>query len=129
MSGCTVNQSLMSKKTRVLIQLMFSITIPQLLYLNIATFLPQYRSLNHKSIGDGMIGIILSQEYFISLTDDTRMFQFSFLVVSLIIGYSIICNEFKEEREKYIGFIQTSAGLGIMAGPIIGQMIYNEVGF
>ncbi|CDW87310.1 permeases of the major facilitator superfamily [Stylonychia lemnae] len=129
MSGCTVNQSLMSKKTRVLIQLMFSITIPQLLYLNIATFLPQYRSLNHISIGDGMIGIILSQEYFISLTDDTRMFQFSFLVVSLIIGYSIICNEFKEEREKYIGFIQTSAGLGIMAGPFIGQMIYNEVGF
>ncbi len=34
-----------------------------------------------------------------------------------------------ENNEKYYGYCESATGIGLMAGPIIGQVIYNKMGF
>ena len=37
--------------------------------------------------------------------------------------------EFSSEREKYIGFGEASAGIGIMLGPVFGSTLYQILGY
>ena len=46
-----------------------------------------------------------------------------------VASFSIITIEFPEEREKYIGWLETVCGLGLLAGPLIGQTVYWGVGY
>lgn len=43
-------------------------------------------------------------------------------------AYSIVSIEFPYNRDKYIGFCQTAVGVGLLAGPFIGQTIFNLMG-
>jgi len=47
-------------RRRILISIILTLGLTQTLYLNIPTFLPEYREKYHQSINDGEIGIILS---------------------------------------------------------------------
>lgn len=40
-------------------------------------------------------------------------------------AYSIVSIEFPNQREVYIGYCQTSVGLGLLLGPVIGTTIYR----
>jgi len=40
-------------------------------------------------------------------------------------SYSIVTIEFPNQREVYIGYCQTSVGLGLLMGPVIGTTIYK----
>jgi len=42
-------------------------------------------------------------------------------------GYSIVTIEFPKRREAYIGYCQAAVGLGLMLGPVLGQLIYTKV--
>jgi hypothetical protein len=33
------------------------------------------------------------------------------------------------ERDKYIGYEQAASGLGLMAGPVLGSLIYAGLGY
>lgn len=44
-------------------------------------------------------------------------------------AYSIVSIEFPHQRELYIGYCQTSVGLGLLLGPVIGTTIYGLVGY
>ncbi len=46
-----------------------------------------------------------------------------------VASFSILGSNFIENRDYYFGLYETAVGLGIMTGPIIGQSIYNLVGF
>lgn len=37
--------------------------------------------------------------------------------------------EFPKKRETYIGYCQAAVGLGLMLGPVLGQLIYSGVGY
>ena len=40
-------------------------------------------------------------------------------------AYSIVSIEFPHQREVYIGYCQTSVGLGLLLGPVLGTTIYR----
>ena len=48
------------QKNHLLVTLVLTLGMTQTLYLNIPTFLPQYRAKHHPKINDGEIGIILA---------------------------------------------------------------------
>ena len=37
--------------------------------------------------------------------------------------------EFQKEREKYVGYCQSVVGIGLMSGPVIGSVLYSNLGF
>ena len=39
--------------------------------------------------------------------------------------FSIIGQEFPNNRDEYLGYVEGAVGVGLMAGPVIGQLIYN----
>jgi DHA1 family solute carrier family 18 vesicular amine transporter 1/2 len=43
----------------------------------------------------------------------------------IFIGYTIVTSSFSEKREKYLGYAEASAGIGLMLGPVIGSFMYN----
>lgn len=45
-----------------------------------------------------------------------------------VAAFSIITIEFPEDKEKYIGWMQTCCGLGLLLGPVIGQGVYVMFG-
>lgn len=47
-------------KKRILVTIIMTLGITNTLYLNIPTFLPEYRSKHHPTINDGEVGIILA---------------------------------------------------------------------
>lgn len=48
------------EKKTILITLIMTLGITNTLYLNIPTFLPEYRAKHHPKINDGEVGIILA---------------------------------------------------------------------
>jgi hypothetical protein len=49
-----------TEKKRILFTLIFTLGLTNTLYLNIPTFLPEYRAKHHPKINDGEVGIILA---------------------------------------------------------------------
>jgi len=43
--------------------------------------------------------------------------------------FSIIGQEFPHSRDEYLGYVEGAVGIGLMSGPVIGQLIYNLVGY
>ncbi|CDW79392.1 permeases of the major facilitator superfamily [Stylonychia lemnae] len=43
--------------------------------------------------------------------------------------YSILTSIFPENREKYLGYGEASAGVGLMVGPVIGGLLYSYLGY
>ncbi len=41
-----------------------------------------------------------------------------------VAAFSIITIEFPDDKEKYIGWMQTCCGLGLLLGPVIGQGVF-----
>jgi MFS family permease len=52
-------------------------------------------------------------------------FANSFIGTSI---YSMTTIEFPEDREKYIGYVELSLGLGLMLGPVLGSVFMNLTG-
>lgn len=48
------------EKKRILVTIIMTLGITNTLYLNIPTFLPEFRSKHHPNINDGEVGIILA---------------------------------------------------------------------
>jgi MFS family permease len=40
-----------------------------------------------------------------------------------------VLSSYKDQREKYIGYFEVSAGLGALFGPLIGAVFYFFIGF
>lgn len=43
--------------------------------------------------------------------------------------YSIAINDFPSEKDAMIGYIEAFTGIGLVLGPIIGSVIYSNLGF
>jgi len=55
----------------------------------------------------------------------SAMIQTSCKFSTLIgLGYAVITFVFSENREKYIGMAEAVSGIGLMAGPVLGGLIY-----
>lgn len=57
------------------------------------------------------------------------LLQVLYILFIFSIAYSIISIEFPGQREKYVGLCQTAVGIGLLAGPFIGQTIYIGAGY
>ena len=43
--------------------------------------------------------------------------------------FSIVAIEFPAEKVVYFGYCESATGIGLMAGPIVGQVFYSSFGF
>lgn len=43
--------------------------------------------------------------------------------------FSVIGRVFPDDRDQYFGYIESAVGVGLMVGPVIGNSIYNLVGY
>jgi MFS family permease len=41
----------------------------------------------------------------------------------------VVTIEFPKKREEYCGYCESAVGIGLMAGPVIGSLIYGLVGY
>jgi hypothetical protein len=46
-----------------------------------------------------------------------------------IIVFSIVAIEYPEDKVVYFGYCESATGIGLMAGPIVGQVFYTQFGF
>ena len=46
-----------------------------------------------------------------------------------MIGYSVITIIFTENREKYLGYGESAAGLGCMLGPVFGSVLNSAFSY
>lgn len=147
------------------------------LYGNIATFYPPYKTLNHPTVTDTMVGIVLaSMEAGILLSSPLislllqKVGRKNFIIIGHLIMilasigfgllvyiendiaffwisiglrvcqglgdacasiaiFSIIGTDYSEDQELYFGYLESAVGVGLMIGPVIGQLIYNVAGF
>ena len=44
-------------------------------------------------------------------------------------SFAIISTHYKQEREKYIGYMENAAGLGLLLGPTAGSVLYKLGGY
>lgn len=44
-------------------------------------------------------------------------------------AYSFVTNEMSSEKDKYIGYVETSLGIGDTLGPGLGGLVYALVGY
>ena len=40
--------------------------------------------------------------------------------------YSVISISYRHEQTKYLGFLESSSGFGMLIGPIIGSVLYDD---
>jgi MFS family permease len=43
--------------------------------------------------------------------------------------FSIVAIQFPKEKVVYFGYCESATGIGLMAGPIVGQAFYSAFGF
>lgn len=46
-----------------------------------------------------------------------------------ICAYSYATNEMSHDKDKYIGYVEMSLGVGDMIGPAVGGIVYDSAGF
>ena len=44
-------------------------------------------------------------------------------------SYAIVTIVYKENQQQYLGFLESSQGLGLIVGPMIGSTLYTFIGF
>ena len=49
--------------------------------------------------------------------------------MTFVSAYSMSVNEYGDSAESIIGYTESFAGLGLMAGPSIGAVLYGLIGF
>lgn len=47
------------------------------------------------------------------------------LPLHLFTGYSVITVEFPNEAEKYLGWAEAATGIGLVAGPVLGSILFR----
>lgn len=75
----------------------------------------------------------------LSMSSDWKWFFSLSIVIRFIEGYgdtlamtaffSVICSKFPTQKTRYIGYLESSIGLGLMAGPPIASLIYGRFGY
>jgi MFS family permease len=50
-------------------------------------------------------------------------------ILNTHIVFSLIAIEFPENKIVYFGYCESATGIGLMAGPIVGQVFYSSFGF
>lgn len=83
------------------------------------------------TVGFGLLSFIKRDEdnLFFGLAIALRFFQGfgdSFVTVAAL---SIISYEFPTKREQFIGYAQSAVGIGFMAGPVLGSVIFSNLGY
>lgn len=43
--------------------------------------------------------------------------------------FSVICSKYPDQKTKYIGYLESAVGLGLMAGPPIASLVYGRFGY
>lgn len=56
------------------------------------------------------------------------MLVISIMILHLIV-FSIVAIEFPLDKVRYFGYCESATGIGLMAGPIVGQVFYSAFGF
>jgi MFS family permease len=88
---------------------------------NLFTILP--------SIGFGLLVYVESDTWFFVLSLVLRYIQgFGDAAASIAI-FSIIGSEYVDKQELYFGYFESAVGIGMMLGPVIGQLLYNALDF
>lgn len=44
-------------------------------------------------------------------------------------SFAIIASQYKDEREKMIGMMESSSGIGLLLGPFVGAILYKIGGY
>lgn len=58
-----------------------------------------------------------------------RFFQGMAQAATTCTNMSIIAAEFKNDRPKYISYINMSLGLGLALGPVLGSLVYSFLNY
>ena len=58
-----------------------------------------------------------------------RFFQGSAAATLVTTYYSIVMNDYPEQKVQYIGLVSTTVGMGLVFGPIMGSALYSVFGF
>jgi|LauGreDrversion4_2_1035121.scaffolds.fasta_scaffold1908107_2 MFS family permease len=45
------------------------------------------------------------------------------------VDYSLMTNKFSDNREKYLGYGESAAGIGCMLGPVLGSFFVINLGY
>lgn len=105
----------------------------------VSLLLPKIGRKNFIIIGN--IAMILASAGFgllVYVEDDNSFFYISVLLrvisgfgdaASSTAIFSIIGSEFPTKRELYFGYFESAVGVGLMLGPVLGQIFYTALGF
>lgn len=43
--------------------------------------------------------------------------------------YSLVTICFPDNRTKYLGYTESAMGIGLMIGPVLGEIVYKQLGY
>ena len=77
----------------------------------------------------GLLDFVESKTAFVVLS-----FVFKFLCgigagINSTSSFAIIATHYKEDRERTIGWMENSSGLGLLLGPTVGSVLYDIGGY
>lgn len=81
------------------------------------------------SIGFGLLVYVHNDMVFFVLSVVCRFVQGFGDAASSTAVFSIIGSEYSDATELYFGYFEASVGVGLMLGPIMGQLLYNAFEF
>ena len=81
------------------------------------------------SIGFGLLVYVKNDNTFFVLSLVLRFVQGFGDAGSSTAIFSIIGSEYAEKQELFFGYFESAVGVGLMLGPIMGQLLYNALGF
>jgi len=81
------------------------------------------------SAGFGTLVYVENDNWFFWLSIGLRMICGFGDAASSTAIFSIIGSEYPEKRERYFGYFESAVGVGLMLGPVLGQIFYTLLGF
>lgn len=81
------------------------------------------------SYGFGLLVYVYDDTWFFTLSLILRFIQGLGEACASTAMFSIVGTEFSKDRDWYIGYLEFAVGLGLMGGPVIGQLFYTILGF
>jgi hypothetical protein len=58
-------------------------------------------------------------------THSSKLLVYFQSYLTLFLGYSVITVEFPHDAEKYLGWAEAATGIGLVAGPVIGSILFR----
>ena len=77
-----------------------------------------------QQLGEQLIDVH-SQHQTLSLTQESYQLE----VLDALAGNGALLQNYQQERDKYIGWIEGACGIGLLAGPLLGGLLFNIGGY